>query len=1136
MMKDAGISKNNMLTVNRYGKEKEYWLNKLSGEAVKSFFPYDYTGGEKGEPATSAEVKITLPGELFPGLITLATGKDHRLHMILLAVLAALLRKYTGSSVITVGVPIYKQEKHGRFINTALALRHQLPGAGDITFGDITFKELLLQVRQTLREAVDHQNYPMDTLLYQLGLSADQEGFPLFDVVLLLENIHDKSYIRHVKCNMVFSFVRTGGTVAGKVEYNPLCWEKRTLERIAGHFTCLLAAVLAGGIEMPLSDLEIVTPEEKHRLLDEFNGPPVEYPRDTPLSLLFAGQAANAPDSIALIDLCRGQRTETRHITYRELSRSINRLACLLRQKGIGSDTIVALLVEQPLQLIIGMLAAVTAGGAYMPIDPAYPAERMELMIKDSNAPVLLVGSGLSDGIPIPEAPLVMDFDHLDLEQGTDFQSPPDLSPASIAYVLYTSGSTGSPKGVMVENRNVVRLVRNAGYVGFSSAVRILQVGSPVFDALTFEVWGALLNGGQLVLGDREFLLDAGKLADTLRRQHITMLLLTPSFFNQLAQQSSGMFSGLHWLLVGGDVLSPRHIDLVRKANPDLNVVNAYGPTENGTISTAYLIDREWKQSIPIGSPINNSTAHILDINGRLQPIGVAGELCVGGDGVARGYMNNPELTAEKFDRDEKEAKNKQKFFGGSRGAIFQKSPPGRRRHYRTGDLARWLPDGLIEFLGRKDYQVKIRGHRIELSEIENRLLKHPAVKDAIVLLMGGRELPFLCAYFVPGGDVSVPELKNHVKEALPDYMVPTYLIRLEAFPITPTGKIDRKALPDPKSLPREDEDRQPPTNETEETILQTWSQVLGLDPEKISIEDNFFQLGGNSINVLKVQKQLIESFGCDVSISTMFLCPTIKMLANDINRNSQKTELEYAAKINNGKNKKNIFMFHPMHGMIYPYKTLAKLLEDRFNMYGIQAKGLNSEVPLPESYNEMAKEYLVEIKAVQPTGPYILAGYCIGNIVAYETAVELEKQGEQVETLLLVDIGTVAPENPGFFRALRVLFEVGLLFLHLYNKRKSIVIEHKDEEATEEQKHLMDRVWNNNMKLFKRYRYKQIIHSPLIHIRVIENLSMLLFQKSWRKMSTGVVKLFKTPGTHHNILIHPQVDKLAEIIKANIE
>ncbi|NIM10639.1 MAG: hypothetical protein GTO45_01500 [Candidatus Aminicenantes bacterium] len=422
------------------------------------------------------------------------------------------------------------------------------------------------------------------------------------------------------------------------------------------------------------------------------------------------------------------------------------------------------------------------------------------------------------------------------------------------------------------------------------------------------------------------------------------------------------------------------------------------------------------------------------------------------------------------------------------------------------------------------------------MGEIETRLLKHGDIKDTIVVLTGDREKPSLCAYFVSDSEVSASELKDYISEGLPDYMVPRYFVRLEKLPCTPTGKVDRKALPHPKTMVTEKRPYQPPTNEAEAAVLQTWADVLELDPEKISIEDDFFELGGNSINILKVQNQLRKHFNCEISMSTLFLYPTIKELAADIMKNLLAGKLEFVVRLNKGGNKKNIFIFHPLNGLVYPYKELAKLLEGRFNVYGIQAKGLTREDPLPVDYAEMLTEYMEEIRTVQEKGPYIFAGYCVGCGLAYLAATEMEDKGEEVEAVILLDVGTFgSPWRMSWFEEWKFNLERRIFASHV--KRTEIPSVHLGEQGNEEQKRLIKRVEDNNIEILrKRFMYIRIIHSPLIHIRAKKNLSLLLFQRTWLKMSTGGVKLFKMTGDHFNMFMSPHVEQMAEIFKANID
>ncbi|MCP5107088.1 MAG: amino acid adenylation domain-containing protein, partial [bacterium] len=431
-----------------------------------------------------------------------------------------------------------------------------------------------------------------------------------------------------------------------------------------------------------------------------------------------------------------------------------------------------------------------------------------------------------------------------------------EIRASDLCYIMYTSGSTGGPKGVMVEHRSVVRLVKNPNYVKLSEETRILQTGAAVFDAATFEMWGALLNGGQLVLVHKDVVMDAHKLGETLKKHLVNVLWLSSPLFNQLVGQNSSMFSSLEWLLVGGDVLSPQHINLVRAKNKQLQVVNGYGPTENTTFSVCYKVDRDFEGPIPIGKPITNSSAYILDSAGHLLPVGVVGELCVGGDGVARGYLNNPELTR----------------------ANFYKSYKSYRT-YKTGDLARWQPDGNIEFLGRVDQQVKIRGFRVEPGEIENRLLEREDVNEAVVLVRtDANGDKYLCAYIVAKTGENLGEFLN---QTLPDYMVPQHFVTLEQMPLTANGKIDRRALPAPEV------DAGPghiaPRDLLEKTLTEIWAEVLAIEKDVIGIDDNFFKLGGHSLKATFLISRLYKTLDVRLTLTAIFKNPTVRSLASSI-------------------------------------------------------------------------------------------------------------------------------------------------------------------------------------------------------------------------------------------------------------
>jgi len=688
------------------------------------------------------------------------------------------------------------------------------------------------------------------------------------------------------------------------------------VERFARYFKKVLAVVLEDPGQC-LSEIEIISDEEKRRILTEFNDTFTAYPKDKTIHRLFEEQVERNPDTIA-VEAQNAGRSERCALTYRELNDKSKRLADLLKAKGVKheSNSIVGIMEERSLEMIVGILTVLKVGAAYLPIDPDYPQERVRFMLADSSAKFLLKKSeSPRRGHPIP---IVLNLENLNFDIVSNFVlRASNLSSSELAYIMYTSGSTGEPKGVMVEHRNVVRLVKNANYVELSEETRILLTGAVVFDATTFEIWGALLNGGRLCLENKDVIMDACKFSEALKKYRVNVLWLTAPLFNRLVQENSEMFSTLEWLLVGGDVLSPGHINRVRSKNKRLKVVNGYGPTENTTFSTCYLIDGEFDGNIPIGKPISNSTVYILDNTNHLQPVGVVGELCVGGDGVSRGYLNNPELTAKKFKR-------------------INMSYMSYMSHmsyiYKTGDLARWLPDGNVEFLGRVDHQVKIRGFRIEPGEIETHLLTHDRVREAVVVVARDQAGDnYLCAYIVPHLSSSTDSITSpgkarlieYLSGRLPHYMIPSHFLFMERLPLTPTGKLDRKALPLPEAAAAgTGVEYAAPRNEMEETLAFLWSEVLGVEKEIIGIDDNFFQMGGHSLKATTLISKIHKAFNVRLSLGEIFEAPVIRVLSRYIRASDRDKHDEYIAV--EAMEKKEYYALSPAQKRLYVIQRIS--------------------------------------------------------------------------------------------------------------------------------------------------------------------------------------------------------------------
>ncbi|MFC2145876.1 amino acid adenylation domain-containing protein [Acidobacteriota bacterium] len=723
-------------TISHYEKEKNFWLEQMSGELIKTGFPYDHNktmeNQKKEEKDLTRAIQFEITGTPFEQLMRLSKRNDYTLHVILTAALAILLAKYTGEQDIIVGSPIYKQETDAKFVNTVVALRNQVKSRD-------SFKKLLLQVKNTVVAADKNQNYPIEKLAEDLNpdFSSNDDDFPLFDVTLLLENIHDREYIRHISHSVTFSFLKTDDNIKGNAAYRADRYEKATIQRIIGHFMNLLQQVLDYP-DIKAADIDILSRLEKKQLLFDYNqtgivssngvdgSPPVAVHE------LFEQQVEQTPDHIALTSV--GTRSiasdtpnRTMDVTYCELNRKSNRLAHMLRQKGVHPDIVVGIMAERSPAMIAAILGVLKAGGAYLPISPDIPPARKKFMLEDSGANLLLLQEHLPE-----ENGDIMDFLS---QQHLFFLDPPDshlkeipeqqvlsnprapVKPHHLGYVIYTSGSTGRPKGVLLEHRGIVNYVRWAAKKYVQNSPRNFPLYTSFsFDLTVTSIFIPLVTGNAIVIYPE----NQGEplIKQVIEDNRVGMVKLTPSHLRLVVSgQVDVSNSQIKGFIVGGENLDTQlSHEITRLFNGNINIYNEYGPTETVVGSMIYQFDPavDRGESVPIGIPIANTQIYLLDRDKNPVPIGVIGELYISGSGVARGYLNRPELTAEKF------------------LTVFNRSYMSHRSYiYRTGDLARWLPDGNIEFLGRKDQQVKIRAFRIELGEIENKLMayrKHPPI------------------------------------------------------------------------------------------------------------------------------------------------------------------------------------------------------------------------------------------------------------------------------------------------------------------------------------------------------------------------------------------------------------------------
>ncbi|HEX6292064.1 MAG TPA: amino acid adenylation domain-containing protein, partial [Herpetosiphonaceae bacterium] len=870
-----------------------YWKQQLADVPVLSL-PTDRPRPALPSNEGQSEA-FTLPLAVGEGLIALSRREGVTLFMTLLAAWQVLLSRYSHQSDIAVGIPSANRTRQetqgliGYFVNTQV-VRTDLSG-------NPAFREVLRRVREVVLGAFANQDVPFEQVVDAVQPVRDLSHNPLFQVMFALQNAPmaplqltnvtvqpQRVAYGTAKFDMSLDLVETPSGLVGALEYSTDLFDATTIRRMLAHFTTLLEGIAANP-DHRLAALPLVTESERQQLM-AWNPPATPYPQDRAVHVLVAEQAARTPDAVAVI-------FPDEHCTYAELNRRANQLAHYLQSLGVGAGTPVGICLERSLTFVVAVLGILKAGGAYVPLDPSYPHERIQFMLEDTATPVLITVADLAASLPPHDARLIC----LDTEAEV-LAAKPASDPANhttgedLAYLIYTSGSTGQPKGIGIPHRAITRLVCGTNYVQVTAEDGIALASNTSFDAATFELWGALIHGARLIGVPREVLLSPQALADHIRAYRIDVLFLTTALFNQIARETPQAFAPMRAVLFGGEAVDPRSVALVLHAGGPRRLLHVYGPTESTTFASWFEITEvpPGATTIPIGYPLANTQLYVLDDQGQPVPVGVPGELYVGGDGLAVFYLNRPALTAEKFVPDP-----------------FRR-PEGTRpggRLYRTGDVVRYRADGAIEFVGRTDAQVKIRGFRIELGEIEAALAQHPGVSDVVVLAR--EDVPGekrLVAYVVPsaaqGGGVGAPptisspaltsvgevsggeslhaDLRAYLKERLPEYMVPTAFMVLDALPLTPNGKVNRKALPAP-DYHRGDLDKTyvAPRTPAESTLARIWADVLRL--ERVGIHDNFFSVGGDSILSIQIIARARQA-GLSLTPKQIFQHQTIATLA----------------------------------------------------------------------------------------------------------------------------------------------------------------------------------------------------------------------------------------------------------------
>jgi amino acid adenylation domain-containing protein len=857
----------------------EYWRGKLKGPVPALELPA--RGPRPARYSVRGAMRVwRMSRELSDGAKALSRREGVTLFMTLIAAYKTLLYRYTGERDILVGTPVAGRNRRevegliGVFINT-MVLRTDLSG-------EPTFRELLSRVKEVSLEAFANQDAPFEKLVEELQPERDLSRNPFFQVMFVLQNTPMPSFkqgnivmsplvIEGVtsKFDMTLSLMEEeDGIILGWLECNTDLFDEQAMIRLIGHYETLLRGVIANP-DGRISSSPLLTDDERRQLLFDWNDTTGDYSLDYCVHELFEAQVARTPEAIAVV-------FDGQALTYEELNRQADRLARYLRAEIIGPEILVGVSMERSLEMVIALLGALKAGGAYVPLDPTYPKERLSFMMEDADVKLTLTQRRLAQRLPdngIPFICLDTDWDaitrgHADMpEEGQESE----VAPQNLAYVIYTSGSTGRPKGVITSHQavsNMIVWMREA--YSMVTGDRLLQKTSFSFDASVWEFYCPLISGGSLVIAEPYGDKDGAYMVKTIAEENVTILQVVPSVLQIVVEQKEfEKCRSLRHVFSGGEALSSAVCETFFERLSESRLTNVYGPTETAmhvTIWDCELGDEQ--RTIPIGRPVGNTQTYVLD--GRMQPvpIGVAGELYIGGTQVARGYANRPDLTAERFIPD---------LYGREQGG----------RLYRTGDRARYRADGGIEFLGRIDHQVKIRGYRIELGEIEDVLRRYPGAPgapgftDAIVIARedtpGDKRL---VAYVVPspGHELKVSELRNYLLAKLPDYMVPSAIAPLEKLPLMSNGKVDRNALPIPEYVREPEQEYVAPRNEAEDRLCAIFSEVLGV--EKVGIEDNFFLLGGHSLSATQVTTRILEVLHADVPLRRIFETPTVAGLA----------------------------------------------------------------------------------------------------------------------------------------------------------------------------------------------------------------------------------------------------------------
>nr|AXN93592.1 PuwA [Anabaena minutissima UTEX B 1613] len=1127
-----------------------YWQQQLADAPPILELPTD-----KPRPAVQTfrgdRLAFQLRKDLSEQLNLLSQKAGATLFMILEAAFVTLLHRYTGQDDILVGTPIANRNRKelepliGFFVNT-LVLRNKVAD-------NPQFSELLNQVKQVALDGYAHQDVPFEQIVEALQPERKLSHAPLFQVMFILQNapmgnleLPGLSFVPlasenvTAKFDLTLSIWETKQGLAGWWEYNSDLFEPETISRMIAHFQTLLAGIVANPEER-IAQLPLLTEAEQQQLL----GDGTTYTIEESIPELFATQVQLTPDDVAVVF---GEK----QLTYAELDTRANQLAHYLQTLGVQPEVAVGICIERSLDLVVGLLAILKAGGAYVPLDSTYPGDRLAYMLQDSQAAVLLTTSNLGEIFPTHTAQIVC-LDAISWDNLPSHIPVSGLQPDNLAYVIYTSGSTGKPKGVAMPHSALVNLLQwQINHTSIAANAKTLQFAPVSFDVSCQEIFATWCAGGTLVLLPEDTRKDTIVLFNLLSEQGVERLFLPFVALQQLAEVSANVESlpPLREIITAGEQLqvTPALKNFLHRLG-NCTLHNQYGPSETHVVTAFTLGDdvEEWPMLPPIGQAIANTQTYILDKYLQPVPMGVRGELYIGGVGVARGYLNRPDLTAEKF------------------------ITHNQAKLYKTGDLARFLPDGNIEYLGRLDNQVKVRGFRIELGEVEAALNHHPCVKQAIVIVQGETSTEkSLIAYVVFNSEqqATPSELRHFLQQQLPEYMMPSVFVALDALPLTPSGKVDRRSLPSHNEI-NQSQLAVAPRDSLELQLTQIWSEILGV--KWVGIRDNFFEIGGHSLLAVRLMAQIQQKLHKQLPLASLFQNPTIEELANLLRQSTDASLWSSLVPIQTNGINPPFFCIPGAGGNVLYFYDLARCLGAEQPFYGLQAQGLDGESEPLHRIEEIATEYIKAIQTVQPQGPYLLGGHSFGGLVAFEMAQQLQQQGHEIGLLAILD--TVAPVRSERSQKIELddamwLMQVAKVMERLFNTTLQLDYETLQPLSAENQlDYLLEQlkiaqilptdasktqlrsfvqVYKTHTQAFSNY-FPSLVHNTAItlfrasevheeeqaiaeYVNRLQDLTL-----GWNNFSDEPVDIHVVPGTHLTMMQAPHVQVLAEHLQACI-